>query len=84
VELNPKARGTRAAIRLHSDFVGGYRVLASAAGMAEQAEVAAAALRELRRAQPKISLAWITDQMPFKHDTDRDHYLEGFRRAGLD
>ena len=39
-------RLARAAIRLHSDFVGGYRVLASAAGMAGQAEVAGAALRE--------------------------------------
>ncbi|MEA2817022.1 MAG: hypothetical protein QOI93_4723, partial [Rhodospirillaceae bacterium] len=77
-------RLARAAIRLHSDFAGGYRVLASAAGMAGQAEVAGAALRELRRAQPNISLAWITEQMPFKHDADRDHYLEGFRRAGLD
>ena len=43
-------RLARAAIRLHSDFAGGYRVLASAAGMAGQAEVAGAALRELRRA----------------------------------
>ncbi len=77
-------RMARAAIRLHSDFAGGYRVLAAAAGMAGQAEVAGAALRELRRAQPNISLAWITDQMPFKHDADRDHYLEGFRRAGLE
>jgi TolB-like protein/Tfp pilus assembly protein PilF len=77
-------RLARAAIRLHSDFAGGYRVLASAAGMAGQAEVAGAALRELRRAQPNISLAWITEQMPFKHDADRDHYLEGFRRAGLE
>jgi len=77
-------RLARAAIRLHSDFVGGYRVLTSAAGMAGLAEVAGAALRELRRAQPNISLAWITEQMPFKHDADREHYLEGFRRAGLD
>ena len=40
--------------------------------------------QELRRAQPNISLAWVADQMPFKHDADREHYLEGFRRAGLD
>ena len=24
------------------------------------------------------------DRMPIKHDADREHYLEGFRRAGLD
>jgi hypothetical protein len=52
--------------------------------MAGQAEVAAATLRELRRTQPNISLAWIAEQMPFKHDADQEHYMEGFRRAGLD
>ena len=51
--------------------------------MAGHSEVAKAALSELRRAQPNISLAWIAKQMPIKHDTDREHYLEGFRRAGL-
>ena len=59
-------------------------MLAAAAGMAGQAEVAAAALRELRRGQPGISLAWIAEQMPIKHDADREHYMEGFRRAGLE
>jgi hypothetical protein len=37
-----------------------------------------------RRAQPNISLAWIAYQMPIKQDADQEHYLEGFRRAGLD
>ncbi|MFO1162168.1 MAG: winged helix-turn-helix domain-containing tetratricopeptide repeat protein [Reyranellaceae bacterium] len=73
----------RTAIRLHPDFIGGYRGLTSAAGMSGQAEVAAAALHELRRAQPNISLAWVAAQVPILHDADRDHYLEGFRRAGL-
>jgi ribosome modulation factor len=40
-------------------------------------------LQELRRVQPNISLAWLAHQMPFQHDADRKHYLEGFRRAGL-
>ena len=74
----------RESIRLRSDFVGAHRVLTAAAGMAGQAEVAAAALCELRRAQPGASLAWVASQMPIKHDADREHYLEGFRRAGLD
>jgi hypothetical protein len=42
------------------------------------------ALQELRGAQPNISLPWIESQMPIKQDTDREHYLEGFRRAGLE
>jgi tetratricopeptide (TPR) repeat protein len=74
----------REAIRQRFDFVGGHRVLTAAAGMAGEVEIAAAALRELRRAQPNISLAWIASQMPILRDADREHYLEGFRRAGLD
>ena len=72
------------AIRHRSDFVGAHRVLTAAAGMAGQRGVATAALQELRRAQPNISLAWIADQMPIKQDAEREHYLEAFRRAGLD
>jgi hypothetical protein len=39
---------------------------------------------ELRRAQPNISLAWIANALPWKREADREHYLEAFRRAGLD
>jgi hypothetical protein len=73
----------RTSIRLRGDFTGAHRVLVAAAGMAGQAEVAAAALQELRRAQPDVSRAWITERMPIRLDADREHYLEGFRRAGL-
>jgi TolB-like protein len=77
-------RLAREAIRQRIDFVGGHRVLTAAAGMAGQEDAAKAALLELRRAQPNISLDWVANQMPFKHDADRTHYLEGFRRAGMD
>jgi len=73
----------RESIRLRPDFTGAHRVLTAAAGMAGQSELAAAALRELRLAQPGISIAWIASQMPIKLDPDMHHYLEGFRRAGL-
>lgn len=71
-------------IRQRSDFAGAHRVLTAAAGMAGRSEIAAAALRELRRAQPNISLAWIASQLPIKQDADREHYVAAFRRAGLD
>jgi len=76
-------RLSREGIRQRVDFVGAHRVLTAAAGMAGQADLAKVALQELRRAQPNISLAWIASQMPIKQDADREHYLEGFRRAGL-
>jgi hypothetical protein len=51
--------------------------------MAGLDDMAQAALRDLRRAQPNISLSWIDSWMPFGVDSEREHYLEGFRRAGL-
>src|SRR5437660_1470883 len=76
-------RLSRAAIRQRGDFVGGHRVLTAAAGMAGEADIAAAALQELRRAQPNISLAWIESEMPIGSDAERARYVEAFRRAGL-
>ena len=76
-------RLSREALRQRADFVGAHRVLTAAAAMAGQDELAKAALVELRRAQPNISLAWLAAEMPFQYDVERDHYLEAFRRAGL-
>jgi len=74
----------REALRERHDFVGAHRVLAASAGMAGNKRLAEAAMQELRRAQPNVSLAWIAKQIPFKRDVDRDRYLDGFRRAGLE
>ena len=75
---------SREGIRQRGDFVGAHRVLAASAGMAGYSEVATAALRELRRAQPNVSLAWIAKEMPIEQEVEMRHYLEAFRRAGLD
>jgi tetratricopeptide (TPR) repeat protein len=77
-------RLSREALRQRGDFVGAHRVLTAAAGMTGQADVAKTALHALRRAQPNISRAWIAAHMPIRRDDDREHYLDGFRRAGLD
>ena len=74
----------REAIRQRGDFVGAHRVLTAAAGSAGHTAAAAAALTELRRAQPNISLAWIADEMPIMQGSELEHYLEAFRRAGLE
>ena len=76
-------RMSREALRQRGDFVGAHRVLAAAAAMAGQQSVAASALRELHRAQPNVSLEWVAKQIPFKLDAEREHYLDGLRRAGL-
>jgi tetratricopeptide (TPR) repeat protein len=77
-------RLARTSIRLREDHAPGHRMLTAAAAMAGEAEVATAALQALRRAQPEFSLAWIANNIPFKRNADREHYLEAFRRAGLD
>jgi TolB-like protein/cytochrome c-type biogenesis protein CcmH/NrfG len=71
-------------IRQPGNFVGGRRVLLAAAAMAGQMDVAQKALQELRRAQSNMSLAWIAANVPIRHEAEREHYLEAFRRAGLD
>ncbi len=77
-------RLAREGIRQRADFVGAQRVLTAAAAMAGHGDVVRGALQELRRAQPNISLDWIAKEMPIKQDAERHHYLEGFRRAGLE
>jgi TolB-like protein/Tfp pilus assembly protein PilF len=76
-------RLAREGIRQRGDFVGAHRVLTAAAGMAGQSEVGGAALQELRRVQPNVSLDWIEAKMPVRQPAELQHYLEGFRRSGL-
>jgi TolB-like protein/cytochrome c-type biogenesis protein CcmH/NrfG len=73
----------RESLRQRGDFVGAHRVLTAAAGMAGDAELAATALQGLRQVQPNISLEWIARELPMKQAKDREHYLDGLRRAGL-
>ena len=77
-------RLAREAIRQRIDFAGGHRILTAAAAMAGDMDLAKYALEQLRRAQPNISLAWMASQMLVRDEPDREHYLEAFRRAGLE
>jgi TolB-like protein/Tfp pilus assembly protein PilF len=77
-------RLSREAIRHRPDLVSAHRSLTAAAGMAREDDAAKAALQELRRVQRNVSLEWIEKQIPIQDDSEREQYLEGFRRAGLD
>ena len=77
-------RLSREALRQRTDFVGAHRVLTASLGMAGGEDAAKAALAGLRRAQPNLTLAWLASELPFEHDADKAHYVEGFRRAGFD
>jgi TolB-like protein/Tfp pilus assembly protein PilF len=76
-------RFARQSVRLRADFVGGHRVLTAAAACGGFEEIAAEALKELKRVQPEITLEWVAKEMPFKHEAERQAYVEGFRLAGL-
>jgi len=73
----------REAIRHRGDLTGAYRVLVVSASMSGDAATAEMALVELRRVQPSISLAWAATQLPWQNEADREHFLEGCRRAGM-
>jgi TolB-like protein len=85
-------RLAREAIRQRTDLLVGYRVLTAAAAMAGEIELAKASLQELRRVQPDISLGWIAVHVPVTQGDGgseafrraREHYLEAYRRAGLE
>ena len=76
-------RLSREALRQRTDFVGAHRVLTAALGMEGGAEAAKSALEGVLRSQPNITLAWLASELPFEHEADKAHYVEGFRRAGL-
>ena len=77
-------RAAREAIRQRPDYAGAHRVLVAAAAMAGEMEVAKAALEELHRVQPNISLAWLASLMSYAPEAEREHFMEAFRRLGLD
>jgi hypothetical protein len=51
--------------------------------MCGQTDVAQQALQDLSRVQPNISLAWLKSNLPIRDGTELEHYIEGFRKAGL-
>jgi len=77
-------RLARECVRQRPDFVAGLRILTAAAAMAGDMELARSALQALLRAQPTMSLAWVETQALVKDEAERAHYLEAFRRAGLE
>jgi len=77
-------RLAREATRQCMNLAGGYRVLVAAAAMAGETELARAALAELRRVQPNISLAWMAHELPLPNEAQVRQFTEALRRAGLE
>ena len=77
-------RLARDGIRQRVDFVASHRMLAAAAGMGGRIDLAKTALQDLRRIHPGVSLAWMESQVQARLPWQREHILEGLRRAGLE
>jgi hypothetical protein len=58
--------------------------MTAAAGMAGDAGLAKSTLKELRRVHPDVSLSLIRSWLPVRDPAEREHFLEGLRRAGLE
>jgi TolB-like protein/pimeloyl-ACP methyl ester carboxylesterase len=78
-------RAARESVRQRSDFTGGLRVFIAAAAMKGEIDVAKAALTDLRRVHPNVSLDWLGSQPPYAPASDGSvRFREAFRRAGLE
>jgi adenylate cyclase len=60
-----------------------YRWLAACYAQQGRAEDAQAAAQEYLKRAPNYSLVAHLETMPFQHAQDREHYIEGLRKAGL-
>jgi DNA-binding SARP family transcriptional activator/Tfp pilus assembly protein PilF len=65
-------------------FTNGYKPIICCLGHLGKAREAVAFISELSRLDPEFSIEQIARVYPFKHDADRDHYIDGLLKAGVD
>jgi tetratricopeptide (TPR) repeat protein len=73
----------RKAVQLRPNFTTAWRSLAAMSGLIGDKEQAEAALREVMKVQPTLTLAWVEQYHPLVRAKDRAKYIEGLRLAGL-
>jgi TolB-like protein/tetratricopeptide (TPR) repeat protein len=72
------------AIQSQPWFVRSYQRLACCLGHMGQADLASDVVAELLQRQPNFSLAYIDATYPFRIAADREFFLDGLRKAGLE
>jgi tetratricopeptide (TPR) repeat protein len=73
---------SRKAVQLRSGFTAGYRIHIASLAQAGQIDEARAALAQLKKLHPEISIAWIEKHVPYTPGP-MAKFLEGMRKAGL-
>jgi TolB-like protein len=69
--------------RLRPGFQGSRRLLCASLAQAGRVNEARSFLEIIRQEQPLLSLAWIRANVPYQTPELMEHFLEGFRIAGL-
>jgi tetratricopeptide (TPR) repeat protein len=77
------AEAARLAIGWNAAFADAHAILASALGHAGRLDEARAALEEVQRQFPGVTLADVRLIRPFRKPEDQARFLEGLRKAGL-
>ena len=73
----------RRAVRTNPNFQGAYRPLIASLGHMGKVDEAGRYLEDLRKLQPDFSIDWFrANYLPLHRDYN-DHYIEGFRKAGV-
>lgn len=73
----------RRAVRASPTFTNGYKPLISALGHLGLRDEAARYIATLAGLEPGFSIAAFARRYPFQFREDRDHYIEGLRKAGV-
>ncbi|MDB5469781.1 MAG: hypothetical protein JWR84_1341 [Caulobacter sp.] len=73
----------RRAVRASPTFTNGYKPLISALGHLGLGDEAARYIATLAALEPGFSIAAFARRYPFQFREDRDHYIEGLRKAGV-
>ncbi len=65
-------------------FTNGYKPIICCLGHLGKTDEAAIYIDKLSQLDPDFSIDQIARVYPFKQETDRNHYIEGLRKAGVD
>jgi Flp pilus assembly protein TadD len=74
---------THNVVQQRPEHFGAHRQLCASLAQADRMEEARATADRLKQLQPNFSLAWVSENLPLTPEAMK-HYLDGFRKAGLE
>jgi hypothetical protein len=73
----------RRVVKTRPEFVNGYKPLIAALGHLGRTEEAKSHVAKLLSLEPSFTVERFGQVYPFKHASDREHYMMGLRLAGV-